>query len=51
MSMHGLWDGGLITKAVREQKTYKTALPSRQIEDQLRGEVVLKRRKREELLK
>lgn len=28
MSLHGLWDGGLITKAIREQSNYTAPLPS-----------------------
>lgn len=39
MSLHALWDTGLITKAVREQHNYTRPLPSPQIEAGLRGTI------------
>lgn len=39
MSLHSLWDGGLITRAVRELHNYTRPLPSRQIESSLRGTI------------
>ncbi|ORY88313.1 S1/P1 nuclease [Leucosporidium creatinivorum] len=39
MNLHSLWDGGFITKSVREQSNYTEALPSRQIESNLRGTI------------
>ncbi|SCV69378.1 BQ2448_2398 [Microbotryum intermedium] len=36
MNLHSLWDGALITKAVREQKNYTQPLPAAQIEQSLR---------------
>ncbi|SGY76043.1 BQ5605_C005g03463 [Microbotryum silenes-dioicae] len=36
MNLHSLWDGALITKAVREQHNYTQPLPAAQIEQSLR---------------
>lgn len=37
--LHGLWDTGLITKSIRELHNYTRPVPSRQIEDSLRGTI------------
>lgn len=39
MSLHGLWDTGLISKSLREQTNYTRPLPAKQIEGALRGTI------------
>ncbi|KAG9047415.1 hypothetical protein FS837_002271 [Tulasnella sp. UAMH 9824] len=38
-SLHGVWDGGLITKAVREIANYTRPVPEKRIERALRGAI------------
>jgi len=38
-SLHGVWDGGLITKAIREIHNYTRPLPDKRIERSLRGTI------------
>lgn len=38
-NLHSVWDGALLTKAIREQHNYTEPLPARQIEDSLQGAI------------
>ncbi|KAG8979319.1 hypothetical protein FRB93_010138 [Tulasnella sp. JGI-2019a] len=38
-SLHGVWDGGLITKSIREMTNYTHPLPDKRIENALRGTI------------